>query len=199
MTPEKQMSREVYKSSTMGDIPLSFMGRHLLQSLREAFSDYAVKVAGRGAVPFTAWDPVSLARGRIAKYMSDLEAKNVPPSLNAFSDTQLTMELRARDVARQGAANICGVSYKQEHNYGWAQAPKQSPWAVQRYRYIVEYVGAGPLTSGPIKTHIKLVGSIRTEAVNMDFALDNVLQSCKDAGYNLKREDFQVRLLGPVE
>lgn len=71
---------EVYKSTTLGAIPLSFTGRHLLQNLREAMTDLISKVvkdveAGRPVVSSTDWEPVSLARGKLAQYMSRLEGK----------------------------------------------------------------------------------------------------------------------------
>ena len=68
---------DVYKSSTLGAIPLSFTGRHLLQSLREAVVDaieHAHKAGRDGRViPSNNWHPISLARGKLAQYMSKLE------------------------------------------------------------------------------------------------------------------------------
>lgn len=77
----------VYKSSTMGNIPLSFTGKHLLQSEREAVQDLLKKTYDNGyadgtkqARKFTApgrdWEPLSVARGRIAQRMSELEKKS---------------------------------------------------------------------------------------------------------------------------
>lgn len=71
--------REIYHSTTLGPIPLSFTGRHLMQTLREAFTDMlskAVEKAKRGEVGIGAeWDEVSRARGKIAQYMSKLEER----------------------------------------------------------------------------------------------------------------------------
>jgi len=66
------MKQEIYTSSTKGEIPLSFTGRHLLQSLREAIieaidkEDYNINA-----------DQLSRIRGDIAQYMSTLERKNI--------------------------------------------------------------------------------------------------------------------------
>lgn len=96
-------TQEVYHSSTLGRIPLSFTGRRLMQNLREAFGEFlmqAKKQAVAEAVTsqaYTApkWDKVSEARGEIAKYMSKLEkglilveddVKTVSPSSTPFSD-----------------------------------------------------------------------------------------------------------------
>jgi hypothetical protein len=61
-------SKEVYKSTTHGPIPLSFNGRMLIQNLRFAIT----KAIARGD-----WhDPreeVSFARGELAHYISALE------------------------------------------------------------------------------------------------------------------------------
>lgn len=78
--------KSVYHSSTMGEIPLSFTGRHLLQSLREEIQELLGKrydqglKDGKGAARqhTTAereWEPLSRVRGKLAKYMSDLEGK----------------------------------------------------------------------------------------------------------------------------
>lgn len=65
--------QEVYKSTTLGSIPLSFTGRHLLQSLREALED---AIAAKDAS--VNWDALSRVRGRLARYMSGLEKKDTP-------------------------------------------------------------------------------------------------------------------------
>jgi hypothetical protein len=81
------MAREVYKSSTLGSIPLSFTGRHLLQSLREEMTALVRKAYENGrkdarqplpglerfAVSSNDWEPLSVARGKLAQYMSGLE------------------------------------------------------------------------------------------------------------------------------
>ena len=72
--PTKQ---EVYHSSTLGPIPLSFTGRRLMQNLREAVQALLQKrteQAARGQVPSQDdWEDVSKARGQLAQYMSKLE------------------------------------------------------------------------------------------------------------------------------
>ena len=70
------MSKEIYHSSTLGPIPLSFMGRHLLQSLREAVTDLQAAAANGKPVDYKA---VSLARGRLAQYISRLEEQPERP------------------------------------------------------------------------------------------------------------------------
>lgn len=72
--------QEVYHSSTLGPIPLSFTGRHLLQALRTEFTDL-VAAAKDGKI--VDWQAVSRARGRIAQYMSQLEGKQNKAQENA--------------------------------------------------------------------------------------------------------------------
>lgn len=79
---------EVYHSSTLGPIPLSFTGRRLLQNLREevtallkkAYRNGEQKWYRDGANPVSAedWEPLSKARGELAKYMSKLESERWP-------------------------------------------------------------------------------------------------------------------------
>lgn len=73
--------QEVYHSSTLGPIPLSFTGRRLMQNLREAFQDLLqkrVEQTKRGQVGGQDdWTSVSEARGKLAQYMSKLEQR--PP------------------------------------------------------------------------------------------------------------------------
>lgn len=82
--------RSVYKSSTLGDIPLSFTGRQLLQQLRIEVEDLIKKVYDNGhadgaqnarkfAAPGKDWEPLSRARARLAQYMSKLERKSDSP------------------------------------------------------------------------------------------------------------------------
>lgn len=88
------MKQEVYISSTMGEIPLSFTGRRLLQNLREAIEEMTIRAtnaarAGHGG-PVDNWKPVSEARGRLAKYISELEQRT------QLTDYQLVTELYRR-------------------------------------------------------------------------------------------------------
>lgn len=77
-------NQEVYHSSTLGPIPLSFTGRRLMQNLRDAFQEMlkvSCEAAKRGQVrPASDWEDVSKARGKLAQYMSQLE-KRAPQSL----------------------------------------------------------------------------------------------------------------------
>lgn len=72
------LEQEVYKSSALGPIRLSFTGRHLLQNLREAMTELVAKVIKENKVVLGEqdWEPVSVARGQIAKYMGRLEQRN---------------------------------------------------------------------------------------------------------------------------
>lgn len=89
--------KSVYHSSTLGDIPLSFTGRHLLANLREAFEDYIKELRTRPAYALTpSWEPVSKARGKLAKYMSQLEAKAERFFLKDVPTDQLEKELASR-------------------------------------------------------------------------------------------------------
>lgn len=97
--------QSVYKPSRAGakPIPLSFTGRHLLQSLREAVMD---------AVAAGDWHAhggaVSRVRERIAQRMSELERKCERFFLGDVSTDQLSEELRLRgyDVVRPGAGPL---------------------------------------------------------------------------------------------
>jgi hypothetical protein len=101
---EERVSKpqEVYKSSTMGNIPLSFTGRHLMQSLREAIQDLVRDVHQDGMPTKSnkeAWEPLSRARGRIAQYMSDLEQKNIPAPVaqpEALTEADMVSKLRLK-------------------------------------------------------------------------------------------------------
>jgi hypothetical protein len=67
----------VYQSFTHGPISLSQCGKRLLQALRVAIMDAVKQGSYRAGA-----DAVAHARGELAKYMSDLEAKvSAPPVL----------------------------------------------------------------------------------------------------------------------
>lgn len=87
--------KSVYKSTTMGDIPLSFTGRHLLQTLREEIQDYVEQFRNRQPHE-RSWDGLSKARGKLAKYMSDLEKKAEKFFLRDVPQIDLDMELARR-------------------------------------------------------------------------------------------------------
>jgi hypothetical protein len=98
-----KVRQEIYQSATMGDIPLSFTGRHLLQSLREAIheaiaaSDYSCFGTHK----------VSEARGRLAKYISKLEQQST--KLSSISDSQLIAEM-SRRLEERGVKAPDGVA-----------------------------------------------------------------------------------------
>lgn len=96
-----ELTQEVYKSSTLGPISLSFTGRRLMQNLREAVSDY---MGGQTAVSY---HDLSKARGKIAQYISSLEKFKIRalaqeklarnnPDLSTITDTELVAELNRR-------------------------------------------------------------------------------------------------------
>jgi len=170
--------QEIYNSSTMGPIPLSFTGRHLLQSLREEIqmlvSD-SVDAAKRGCVPkLNAWEPVSRARGRLAKYMSGLEKKQNAPVLSAVSDKDLLDEVRRRGLPSASYVQI----------YGCSQPPALN-------EYLVTYVNHEPKA--------RLEGTVHVAAFTMEEALQQAVVRCRGQGYDLKRTDFDVRLVSVPE
>lgn len=102
---EGELKQEIYHSSTLGPIPLSFTGRRLLANLREAATSYTQQYWGTGKTPD--YRSVSIARGAIAKYISDLEEfktkslvrDRLPkpaPNLVWCSNTELLAELISR-------------------------------------------------------------------------------------------------------
>jgi hypothetical protein len=98
----KVAEKSVYKPSREGakEIPLSFTGRHLLQSLREAVTDALSGAHERGTkhLPHdpNKWIPISRARERIAQYMSDLEKKAGEFFLREVPFNDLALELGRR-------------------------------------------------------------------------------------------------------
>ena len=67
--------KSVYKSSTLGDIPLSFTARALMDALRTETTEMAGHIKAGCNIDSVRWEPVSRARGRLAQYISDLETK----------------------------------------------------------------------------------------------------------------------------
>jgi hypothetical protein len=70
------MSSSIYKSFTHGPIPLSFEGRRLMQNLR-----FAIMGAIRQGEYSDPRDEVAFARGELAQYISQLEAKPTAPAV----------------------------------------------------------------------------------------------------------------------
>lgn len=98
------MDQEIYHSSTMGSIPLSFTGRRLMQNLREAIEEAMARpintpYPGRQDDCIKNWRPVSEARGRLAKYISELENRQL--SIDQIPDHTLIQELQRRLSLRQ--------------------------------------------------------------------------------------------------
>lgn len=86
-----RVKQEIYQSSTLGEIPLSFTGRRLLQNLREEIEDL---MKGHATVVSDEWKPLSRARGKIALYISQLETYQ--HSLARVSDEELLKEIQRR-------------------------------------------------------------------------------------------------------
>ena len=94
---------DYYVSSTHGKIPLSLAGRNLLQQLREVVKNSID--ASRKIVRLTAekeeqiWQPVSAARGELARFMSDLE---IAAARQEVEIAQLKLQLtQAKDDYRR--------------------------------------------------------------------------------------------------
>jgi hypothetical protein len=105
--------RSIYNSTTLGPIPLSFTGRHLLQNLREAVTEMvskAVEKAKKGQAGIgLEWDAVSRARGKLAQYMSQLEEKRFNPYPGA--QTMFWLDEEPLDVAaRRQEADTLSVN-----------------------------------------------------------------------------------------
>lgn len=84
------IKQEIYVSSTLGEIPLSFTGRHLMQSLREAIVEALPE--NREYI-----QALSIARGKLAEYISSLERRlNKLDDLSSISTIDLTRELIKR-------------------------------------------------------------------------------------------------------
>jgi hypothetical protein len=91
---DDEMTQEIYNSSTLGPIPLSFTGRRLMQNLREAFVD-AITAAKRDG--FVEWEEISRARGKLAEYISKLERRNEPP----FYERLAALELEVKKLREE--------------------------------------------------------------------------------------------------
>lgn len=130
------MTNEVYQSSTLGPIPLSFTGRHLLHNLRDAITEalYAKPTPPDWKPVSPDWKPISLARGRIAQYISRLETeKQKLPVLKEIPTIVLLEELRSRELDRIASSEsvvngktginkaiLCGEQYTQPPDlYKW--------------------------------------------------------------------------------
>ncbi len=90
--------QQIYHSSTLGKIPLTFTGRHLMQSLREAIQD-AIALRHYG-------DALSHARGKLAQYISKLE-KDVK-RLKAAEDARMHKGLAPWEVGYEHGARPYG-------------------------------------------------------------------------------------------
>lgn len=195
--------QEVYHSSTLGRIPLSFTGRRLMQNLREEFQrllSIAIEKARNGQVGVSReWDRVSEARGRIAEYMSRLEARqggwDKTAQMCGFEDTTqalnyLLTKQQKSELQRSG----------EPHSY----------WTRSRNEYVVGLIIEADRTirtkrverepGSFITTEVQLGGSVQIAAYSMDEALDMALKQAHDHGFTeLTKKDFDVRLVSVPE
>lgn len=86
-----KIEQQTYKSSTLGEIQISFKGRHLLQTLREEI----VEAINTGD-PKSNWRGISKARGRIAEYIGALERTADRFFLSEVPTADLLRELEKR-------------------------------------------------------------------------------------------------------
>jgi hypothetical protein len=198
----------VYRSSTLGDIPLSFTGRHLLQGLRDEVTDLIRKAYDNGKADVmrndglnrlstagTDWEPVSRARGRIAQYISNLEAKQERAKENAnelFGKFGPSVR-EAYENSRPTDELAFGSMYAQQ--YGHAKR-------VVKNEYRVEYIAkpgpafSGPLTFGKtVKTYLSFEGSVEVTAPTMDIALEMTVSKARELGVTTKPTDWRVTML----
>lgn len=108
--------RSVYKSTTLGDIPLSFTGRQLLQQLRIEMEDMLRDVKKGLDV---SWDPLSRARGRLAQYMSKLEGKlEVGEDTPGLRPSQLIFSGRQEGKTQQALLSARAAGYTEGYAEG---------------------------------------------------------------------------------
>jgi hypothetical protein len=133
------LKREIYQSTTGKAIPLSFTGRHLLQSLREAIV-FALSKNDYHADN----DAVSKARCKLAEYMSRLEyetylEKNfLKPDLSKVPNDALVLELISR-MRMKPESLVSAKVGDSVRDCGQAQAQPQSQ--VERCSYIYQDSG----------------------------------------------------------
>lgn len=122
------MAREIYNSTTLGPIPLSFTGRHLLQELRTCIQD-AIKDKDFN----TNGDALSRIRGRIAQYMSKLEGKDeVRIEYRAAMDSRTAHLAGVADLKRR-YDHRCEASFDNIQNFGGfrpGDLPPRNPFEV---------------------------------------------------------------------
>jgi hypothetical protein len=172
----------------------------LLQTLRDEIQDYVAKMRKTGATELNHWNGLSTARGRIAKYISELESKrdfpdqSISMALVLASDGQLTAE-----CDRRGFETPRRVTPHADngHTLMFGKA------AAQVNEYLCTYIGtpAKPIvhTANGITTTIELAGAIHVRAATMDAALNLAVEVAANHGYIIPRCDFDVRLLGVAE
>jgi hypothetical protein len=213
--------QEVYHSSTLGPIPLSFTGRRLMQNLRDAFQELLhkrVEQTQRGQIGGQHdWTAVSEARGKLAQYMSQLEKReSVDPELVA---------LRHENEVLRKANEAFKVIEKRD-----AERKKRLDRMNRSLRYLPEpliYFGSRCIPVPPLKheyfvrvlegnfqankrvqrkpgsvitTTMQIGGSMQVTALTSDDALNMAVEQAHKHGFTeLTKKDFEVRYLGPVE
>lgn len=226
---ERFMSKqEVYHSSTLGPIPLSFTGRRLMQNLREAFQEMLnkhCKAIAEGRIETGLWDRVSRARGELAQYMSRLE-KRFENSAKAATDQQLIDELQLRDYSAVHKSQIINLTEPlsftphKDNGYPYGRSAahtmqffgRSKRAALVKNEYFVRVIepegweAASKMKrveSHPgsiITTEVQLSGSMQVIAFTSDDALDMAVAEAYKHGFTeLTKKNFEVRYLGPAE
>lgn len=212
-------NQEVYKSSTLGPIPLSFTGRHLLQTLREAVTELVSKVeeAGLKGCAYTPardrWEPVSLARGKLAQYMSQLEKRNVPQSMLdelarlRHENEVLSKANEAHKAQEQRRKRVVNVADPLIY-FGSTRRPIHPFWQSPKNEYFVRVIEGNFQANkrherkpgSIITTEVQIGGSMQVTAFTSDEALDMAVEQAHKHGFTeLTKKDFEVRYLGPAE
>jgi hypothetical protein len=214
--------QEIYRSSTLGPIPLSFTGRHLLQTLRDEMQRLINKLQEQqGCYHTNDWKPVSEARGRIAEYMSKLEQR-VPPSpadvLQKLCDADLIGEFLRRGLKQEPVTyinlppipdgyelkhvgDITTIAPLQEIRAAATTTLKMN-FAIDdatelRTKYRVHFVGRGEniwrkVALKPEGAQV-YAGTLLVEANSMESALQLAVETAGKHGFLVDHKDFSVQ------
>jgi hypothetical protein len=212
--------QEVYHSSTLGPIPLSFTGRRLMQNLREEFQrllSSAVEKTKRGQVGISSeWERVSEARGRIAQYMSELEKR---PGNSIWNNPQAELanlrhenevlrkanEAFKREEERRKRRTVVNVA---DPLIYFGTLKSRCIPAPMKNQYFVRVLEGNfksnkrhqRLPGSIITTEMQIGGSMQVTALTSDMALDMAVEQAHKHGFTeLTKADFEVRYLGPAE
>jgi hypothetical protein len=216
------VKQEIYRSSTLGPIPLSFTGRLKLQNLRDAMQTLLTNVreAG-GGYEHDWWKPVSEARGQLALYMSKLEQGKLTPECAGYekhphpyqrpqtvNNVHLPPIPEGYELKQVGSiTSIAPVERVQvdtalRMNFAIDDAVEAKP---KRYR--VRYIGhehensrEAPFsarfvgTGRTIVTFVELEGSIDIVADTAESAVERAAAEAHNMGHVVTVYDFAVQL-----